>query len=92
MPERPLETMLKRADREATQREVDLEAILVRQLRELIAARWLLVSRKRSTLRVRRRALGRTRCSWLTTSRAYATTSSARSKGDDRAAGGPFLT
>jgi hypothetical protein len=37
--------MLKRAGREATQREVDLEAILVRQLRELIAARWLLVSR-----------------------------------------------
>jgi len=33
-----LETMLERADREATEREVDLEAILVRQLRELVAA------------------------------------------------------
>ena len=50
MPERPSETMLKRADREATEREVDLEAIVGRQLRELIAARWLLVSRKRSTV------------------------------------------
>jgi hypothetical protein len=33
-----LETRLERADREATEREVDLEAILVRQLRELVAA------------------------------------------------------
>ena len=33
-----LETMLERADREATEREVDLEAILVSQLRELVAA------------------------------------------------------
>jgi hypothetical protein len=33
-----LETTLDRADREATEREVDLEAILVRQLRELVAA------------------------------------------------------
>jgi molybdopterin-guanine dinucleotide biosynthesis protein A len=33
-----LETTLERADREATAREVDLEAILVRQLRELVAA------------------------------------------------------
>jgi molybdopterin-guanine dinucleotide biosynthesis protein A len=33
-----LETTLERADREATEREVDLEAILVRQLRELVAA------------------------------------------------------
>jgi hypothetical protein len=33
-----LETKLERADREATEREVDLEAILVRQLRELVAA------------------------------------------------------
>ncbi|MBV8988715.1 MAG: hypothetical protein JOY58_18245 [Solirubrobacterales bacterium] len=33
-----LEAMLERADREATEREVDLEAILVRQLRELVAA------------------------------------------------------
>jgi hypothetical protein len=33
-----LESMLERADREATEREVDLEAILVRQLRELVAA------------------------------------------------------
>ena len=40
-----LETTLERADREATEREVDLEAILVRQLRELVAAVWLLVSR-----------------------------------------------
>ena len=33
-----LESMLERADREATEREVDLEAVLVRQLRELVAA------------------------------------------------------
>ena len=33
-----LEATLERADREATEREVDLEAILVRQLRELVAA------------------------------------------------------
>jgi len=33
-----LESILERADREATAREVDLEAILVRQLRELVAA------------------------------------------------------
>jgi hypothetical protein len=33
-----LETTLERADREATEREVDLEAILVRQLGELVAA------------------------------------------------------
>ena len=33
-----LESMLERADREATEREVDPEAILVRQLRELVAA------------------------------------------------------
>jgi hypothetical protein len=33
-----LETTLERADREATKPEVDLEAILVRQLRELVAA------------------------------------------------------
>jgi hypothetical protein len=33
-----LESILERADREATEREVDLEAILVRQLRELVAA------------------------------------------------------
>jgi hypothetical protein len=33
-----LESTLERADREATEREVDLEAILVRQLRELVAA------------------------------------------------------
>jgi len=33
-----LESILERADREATDREVDLEAILVRQLRELVAA------------------------------------------------------
>ena len=32
-----LEATLERADREATEREVDLEAILVRQLRELVA-------------------------------------------------------
>ena len=31
------ETLLERADWEATEREVDLEAILVRQLRELVA-------------------------------------------------------
>jgi len=55
--------MLKRADREATQREVHPDAILVRQLREVIAARWLIVSGKPATLRVRRMALGRTRCS-----------------------------
>ena len=33
-----LKTTLERADREATEREVDLEATLVRQLRELVAA------------------------------------------------------
>jgi hypothetical protein len=33
-----LESTLERADREATEHEVDLEAILVRQLRELVAA------------------------------------------------------
>ena len=33
-----LESTLERADREATEREVDLEAILVTQLRELVAA------------------------------------------------------
>ena len=33
-----LETVLERADQEATEREVDLEAILVSQLRELVAA------------------------------------------------------
>ena len=33
-----LESTLERADREATEREVDLEAILDRQLRELVAA------------------------------------------------------
>ena len=33
-----LESTLERADREATEREVDLEAILVRQLRELVVA------------------------------------------------------
>ena len=33
-----LESTLERAYREATEREVDLEAILVRQLRELVAA------------------------------------------------------
>ena len=33
-----LETLLERADRVATEREIDLEAILVRQLRELVAA------------------------------------------------------
>jgi FlaA1/EpsC-like NDP-sugar epimerase len=33
-----LEATLERADREATEREVDVEAILVRQLRELVAA------------------------------------------------------
>jgi predicted transcriptional regulator len=33
-----LESTLERADREATERKVDLEAILVRQLRELVAA------------------------------------------------------
>jgi molybdopterin-guanine dinucleotide biosynthesis protein A len=33
-----LETVLERADREATESEVDLEAILVRQLHELVAA------------------------------------------------------
>jgi hypothetical protein len=33
-----LETMLERADREATEREADLAAVLVRQLRELVAA------------------------------------------------------
>jgi hypothetical protein len=33
-----LESLLERADREATEREVDLEAVLVRQLRDLVAA------------------------------------------------------
>ena len=33
-----LETVLERADQEATEREVDLEAILVSQLRALVAA------------------------------------------------------
>jgi hypothetical protein len=40
-----LESILERADREATEREVDLEAILVRQLRNS-SPRWLLVSRR----------------------------------------------
>jgi hypothetical protein len=33
-----LETTLERADREATERETDLAALLIRQLRELVAA------------------------------------------------------
>ncbi len=33
-----LETTLERADREATEREADLAAVLIRQLRELVAA------------------------------------------------------